>query len=139
MNLYLVENIVGFFVLDDDGKILSKRLYSASLKKVEIAKYILNFSLGDISPEIVNILKDLFSELNLGNKTLVVEDVSLGSKIRNMFSNESYEVVIENPSKGGIMFRRNLSHYLVNKEVRGADKSRANASFRRSNIIQNRN
>lgn len=116
MNLYLVENIVGFFVLDDDGKILSKRLYSASLKKVEIAKYILNFSLGDISPEIVNILKDLFSELNLGNKTLVVEDVSLGSKIRNMFSNESYEVVIENPSKGGIMFRRNLSHYLVNKE-----------------------
>ena len=115
MNLYLVENIVGLFVLNEDGKIVSKRLYSESLNKDEIVKYLLSFSLDDISSEIINLLKDLLSELKIENNTLIVEDSTFGGKIRNIFSTTAFDIRIENPSEGGMLFRRNLTHYLVDE------------------------
>ena len=79
MNLYLVENVVGLFLLDDEGKIKSKKLYSESFKKEEIGKYLLSFSLEGVSQEIINLIQDLFSKLSLDNETLTVEDNTLGS------------------------------------------------------------
>ena len=113
MNLYLVENIVGLFLLDDEGQIKSKKLYSESFKKEEIAKYILSFSLEGISQEIIELIRALFSELSLNNETLIVEDNTLGSKIRSTFPDIPLEVRVENPSRGGMLFRKTLSNYLI--------------------------
>ena len=114
MNLYLVENVIGLFLLNEDGEIVSKKLYSDSLKKDEIVKYLLDFSLEEVPTELNSLLKDLFNDIDV-DTTVVVEDSHIGSKLKNMFSNKLFEVVVETPSKGGLLFRRNLSTYLIDK------------------------
>ncbi|MFX1294200.1 MAG: C/D box methylation guide ribonucleoprotein complex aNOP56 subunit [Promethearchaeota archaeon] len=98
---FIVETPFGVFGLDQENKILTKRLFDTDVNKT--VEKLVNLQNGEIIPELREIIDELSQQ---DYNEIILEDSRLASNLKNE------EIVIESPSTAGRILRSKLIFFI---------------------------
>ncbi|RLE81870.1 MAG: C/D box methylation guide ribonucleoprotein complex aNOP56 subunit [Thermoprotei archaeon] len=108
---YLIGNVLGIFLLDDEGNLVEKELFERDAS--QIAAKLHELERSKVIPEIDRLLERFTSEKP--SATIVLEDEELAKNIASKY--KMLNVTVETPCKGGLLLRSKLVDYLNQLKV----------------------